>query len=101
MIVGAAVKLPSPGCSKRTVHVPVPLVMVTVAPATPVPEHRPAVVMPTGRPDEAVAATGKLVAKIAAGGGACVTEMVCARGRATVTSAISTAALKMVLPGCA
>ena len=62
-----------PGWSKVMVHVPVPLVMVTVPPLI---EHAPDAPMVTGRPDEAVAATENVVLKTAVAGAAWVTVMV-------------------------
>ena len=54
-------------------QVPVPLVMVTVPPLI---EHAPDAPIATVSPDEAVAATEKLVLTTAVAGAACVTVII-------------------------
>jgi hypothetical protein len=56
--------------------VPVPLFIVIVAEPVPVPVQEPVVVMVTGRPELAVAATGKVVLYTAVPGAAVVTVIV-------------------------
>jgi hypothetical protein len=58
------------------VQVPVPLFIVIVAEPDPVPVQGPVVVMATGRPELAVAATGKVVVYTAVPGAGVVTVIV-------------------------
>ena len=53
-------KLASPGWLKWTTQVPVPLSIMIVAVFVPLPEQTPVVVIATGKPELAVAATLKL-----------------------------------------
>ena len=58
---GAGLELALPAWLKETVQVPVPLVIVIEAEPVPPPLQTPEVVIATGRPELAVAATPKLV----------------------------------------
>ena len=64
--------MPLPAWLKRTTHAVLPLVMVTVPLAM---EQPPVAVIATVKPEEAVAATGKVLLKTALGGAAVVTVM--------------------------
>jgi hypothetical protein len=81
-------------------QVPVAAVMVIVAEPVPLPEHAPPVVMLTGRPELAVAATVKVLLSAALAGAAVVTVIVWLAAAAVVVLVTFGAAAYVLLPAC-
>src|SRR4051794_39029620 len=92
---GAALMFASPGWSNTTVQVPVPLVIVNVAPVF---VHAPLLEKVTAPPG-AVAATVKFVLATALAGAACVTVIACVALAMENVLATSRAAPNTALPG--